>query len=205
MIFTMLEHENRLVSYMNTSNNRLDLFFILTIPFNYPSNLRKIFDWFKQDSIRRYKIIFDKELREINADLKQIHEFYPNIKTITVVTNPWDRIFRAFLHLRNDGKATVFENFVLELKDYDAEYQILKNQVDYIQYFDNENPILVDHIIRAENFEEDFKPIQEYFSTNLSISFQKPSPAYRALYTQKTKSIVEELFYKDIEFFKYSY
>lgn len=191
---------------MNTLNNKVDLFSIVNIPFNYSPNARKIFDWFRQDSIRRYKIIFDKECNDNHFDLKQINEYYPNIRTIALIINPWDRIFQTFIMLRRQGKINQsFEYFVFNIEEFDLGSDILKNQVDYVQYIDNTSTMTVDFIIRNEHFGEDFKKLQDYFSTNDRLTEQKPLPAYKTVYNEKTIKRVGEMFERDVDYFGYKF
>lgn len=206
MIFTLTEQQNKLASYMHTSNNKVELFCLLNIPFNHPVNLKKVFKWFRDDSIRRYKIIFDKELTDNFSDLQQIYEFYPNIRTLAIVVNPWYRVFQAFIQLTAQKKINVsFNRFVLDIENFKFEIDILKNQIDYIQYIKNDIITSTDFIIRNEFFEEDFKQVQNYFTTNDRLSEDRPIAAYRAMYNDATKTKVAELFSRDIEHFGYTF
>jgi hypothetical protein len=99
---------------MHTSNNKVELFSLLNIPFNHSNNLKKVFKWFRDDSNRRYKIIFDKECNDNYFDLQQLHSFYPDIRTLAVVVNPWNRMFNAFLYFRKTyNLTTTFEKFIM--------------------------------------------------------------------------------------------
>lgn len=189
---------------MNTLKNRVDLFSILTIPYNHPINAKKIFDWFKQDSIRRYKIIFDKECSDNFFDLKQVHEYYPNIRTIALVINPWDRVFQSFLYQKKIGKInSTFEKFVLEIENFDP--VVLKNQYNYLTYTENGSIVSTDFIIRNEFFEKDFKRLQEHLNTSDRLTEQKTSIAYKGMYNERTKNKIFDLFATDIKYFGYNF
>ena len=204
MNFTPLELENRLISYMNTSHDKIDLFSILNIPYNYGLNSRKIYNWFKQSSTRRYKFIFDKECNDNFFELRKVHDYYPSIRTIVIVVNPWDRVFQSFLHNLKTGKIKFnFEKFILDIENIDP--LVLKNQLDYIQYFNNDHIVSADYIIRYEMFEVDFKQVQYYLNTSDSLTMQHPSLAYKSVYNETTKNKVAELFSRDIEHFGYTF
>jgi hypothetical protein len=199
-----LELENRLISYMNTSNDKMDLFSILSIPYNHGLNSRKIYNWFKQNSTRRYKFIFDKECSDNFFDLKKVHEYYPSIRTIVIVVNPWDRVFQSFLHNLKTTKMKInFEKFVSDIENIDP--SILKNQLDYVQYVNNDHIVSADCIIRYEMFEEDFKQVQHCLNTSDSLTIERPSTIYKNMYSETSKNKVAELFARDIEHFGYKF
>ena len=199
-----LELENRLISYMNTSNDKMDLFSILSIPYNHGLNSIKIYNWFKQNSTRRYKFIFDKECSDNFFDLKKVHDYYPSIRTIVIVVNPWDRVFQSFLHNLKTTKMKInFEKFVSDIENIDP--SVLKNQLDYVQYVNNDHIVSADCIIRYEMFEEDFKQVQHCLNTSDSLTIERPSTIYKKMYSEASKNKVAELFARDIEHFGYKF
>ena len=114
--------------------------------------------------------------------LGTVREHYPNAKTISVVRNPWQRVFSLYRKVRDEGYWLDWNGkTVLELKpinewvaDYcnpDIPFEFPRwfnrftNQVDFI----NVNNEWVDYICKAETLEEDLKPVQEYLGCELAL------------------------------------
>ena len=72
----------------------------------------------------------------------------------------------------------------------------------------NDDLLVIDHILRYENLEDDFLKLCSAIGIkNLSLPIVNESirEKYTQYHTEKTKKIVETLFFKDIQMFNYTY
>lgn len=196
-----------------------DSFFtLLAIPGN--PHRWSLFRWFEKSNQSKFRFIRDTEIETDYLNLEQIEDIYPGIKTIVVVSNPWIRAkfiydqicaFKKANESRQIPATTIdfnlesFEAFVHSIKTTQptSKYWFLPTtpQVDWVTYNDRK----CSYILHAENIDEEFKVIQDYFELDIPLDMQDKIPEYRHLYSNETKQIVEELFYKDIEAFRYKF
>ena len=144
--------------------------------------------------------------KHIHKDLDYMNKFVTKpCKSFTIIRNPWDRIVSAYAFLSpNFGKILgTFDEFVVKLKNPDftlREPRLFRSQTDLIS-----QP--VDYILKFENLSEDFKIIQEYLGCHDSLPVLNTTehPRYQDYYTEKTKKIIQEIHYEDIEKFNYKF
>jgi hypothetical protein len=142
----------------------------------------------------------------------------------SIVRNPWDRLVSAYHFARQGGTSYVqpipnpiyqskvfssFDTFVKEwlpsvsLKDEDVIFQF---QHEYI-YVDDK--LMVDFVGKLENIDEDFKIICNSIGVKSSLArlntSNKNAKSYQDYYDDRAKEIVEEVYAKDIDLFKYSF
>jgi len=197
---------------MKTYNNDDSFFMCIKIPFSY-IGVNEIKSWFQQIFLRKQRLIIDEELDLSHANLEQRLEWYPGISTISVVTNPWARVYIAYNHVRrketffNQLASLEFNEFIstidrLEIDDsYNFWYNPLASQASWLESKDKK----ADYIFKVENLDEEFKVIQEYFKTTDKIIWYDRVPEYKQHYNSRSIEIVEKLFKEDIEKFGYSF
>lgn len=138
------------------------------------------------------------------------------------VRNPWDRLVSAFFYLSNfgssegDREAAVKyiekynKNFHAFCCDFVKEENIntivhLKPQHSFI--CDDRDNIVVDFVGKLENIEQDFKFVCNKLGYPCTLKHMRNSKHnyYTKYYTDETKEIVERVYQKDIELFRYKY
>ncbi len=128
---------------------------------------------------------------------------------VAVVRNPYDRAVSTYKHM-GEGYAD-FKDFVSNYYNSPSkrhnELAFKRTQLDYLR--DSKGRVVVDNIIRLENFQADFdaftaqhglshKPLQH-------IGKQKGKSSYRDYFCTETKRMVENLFGEDIQYFNYNF
>jgi hypothetical protein len=142
------------------------------------------------------------------------------------IRNPWDRIVSMYhgihkidlitlekvkkIYNIQDQQLDNFENFCLLLKkffdDGNKHFMFIQNQVEWIEGDFKPNYILI-----FENLQEDFKEmidshnIKHISNQLLHTNESAHRKNYHYYYNNKTKKIVEKIFEKDIDTFKYTY
>jgi hypothetical protein len=197
-----------------TYNNDSSFFIYVKAPGSY-IGIKEIANWFEASAISRYRLIIDDELDSNYATIKQVDEYYPGVKSIGMVINPWARPVIAYHDLQQmdhpltdiaSGTFTEFINNLLKLKEEKTLYSPLSPQIDWVEYVDADGNIhTADFIFKCETLDEDFKVIQEYFEIDTPLTWLHTIPEYRSYYTDETKQIIAELFKKDIERFNYEF
>ena len=111
------------------------------------------------------------------------------------VRNPWDRVVSYYLYQFKNKLS--FKQFVKQSKD---------TQLSYIQ--DKNGDVDVDFVGQFENYKQDAEFILKKFGmcqemkTHTNRTYHKH---YIEYYTNETRSIVEDNYAKDIEYFGYKY
>jgi hypothetical protein len=142
------------------------------------------------------------------------------------VRNPWDRLYSAYSFLRKGGMYKVdaefyeknlshlnnFEEFVidwLDAKTVDS-FPHFVPQYKFVTSRKERNKILMDFIGRFENLEEDFHRVCKTLKFK-NVQLRKENmtdngyKTYFHAYSKEMKDKVQELYERDIEFFKYSF
>ncbi len=142
-------------------------------------------------------------------------EVFKNYFKIASVRNPYARV--VSLYSRHEGiKVTnkmSFDTFCENLKyasDTCQHPTRAANQLDWIT--DETGQLAVDYVLRLEDLAAGFQDIYELTKgrIDLQIRDQNRNPAsrsrsYHDIYTENSRSIVAELFRRDIEFFDYEF
>lgn len=142
------------------------------------------------------------------------------------VRNPWDRIVSAYHGLSKIDQETLqkiketygvknyltdsFENFCFFLKE------IFDNKVEHCMFTQCQiewikGDFKPNYILKFENLQEDFKEmieahkIKHISSQLLHINESNNKKNYHSYYNTETKNIIEKIFEKDIDTFKYTY
>lgn len=138
----------------------------------------------------------------------------------TVVRNPWDRLFSAYNFLRAGGfneadrlwaskNLSAFSNF----NEFVLNWLNEKNVFSYIHfrpqyyYVCIKSKPLVDYILHFENLSQDFENFCNFLNINNRLKHynKKNHVHYVKIYTKETIDIVQKVYRKDIEIFKYQY
>lgn len=136
----------------------------------------------------------------------------PNTEFITIVRNPYDRIYSLWKYFRKLDKfgsllypyvPESFEDYIDELNagEYNQYYH-MNSQLFFIEG-SNENPL---HIFK---FEELNTTVKTFFEQN-GVKWQKekvndiPAQLYTEVYSKRTANIIRSLYHKEFETFNYS-
>lgn len=131
----------------------------------------------------------------------------------TVIRNPYDRIVSEY-HWRKTHNLTTlsFEDFLHEARDVVRRQDYYNTPLNdhFIPQVDYFKDIEYDFVLKFENLSEDFLellnklslPKMELPKTNCS---NRTSSEYRHYFDSITKSIVEEIYGEDIQFFGYNF
>ena len=155
-----------------------------------------------------------------HPNLEMVRSHIYSGKTMTVVRNPWQRIFSFYRKIHNEGYWLDWNNqTLLDLKPINEWVEDYCNpeieftfprwftrftcQVDFINYNDN----WVDFVCRAETLEKDFLQVQDY------LGYHDPLPdisgydhyEFKHHFTEKSINLIGKTFERDLDFFKYAY
>lgn len=133
----------------------------------------------------------------------------------TIVRNPFDRTVSSYHYLRQHKfipAQLTFEEFVENIPNLNLEFPRYDERVDahcslqyHRAYYKDE--IFVDFVAKLENLDEDWKVIAPYIGTEKLPHANKSArnKDYRVYYDDRTKSIVSEVYKRDMERFEYSF
>lgn len=126
---------------------------------------------------------------------------------IVSVRNPWDRMLSWYM-FDNNGKEFNKTNFISFIKRMDPpELEMFNSQYEYICHEGKPN---IDFIIKFENLQNDFDLLCDRLSI-MRMKLFKLNPSknsqmdYHNFYDEETKTLVNKLFKKDIEYFGYEF
>ncbi len=173
-----------------------------------------------RDYLKKYYKVIDEEPWMIDhPNLKMVREHYPTGMTLSVVRNPWQRIWSFYKKISTEGYWLDWNNQqLMDLKPFNEwliDYgnpEVVFNfprwfnrfteMTDFISYDKN----AVDFICKAENLEKDFKIVQTYLNTTAplpDISYTYNHYEYREYYTSEGTEIVRKIHSRDCDIFKY--
>ncbi|MEY4331574.1 MAG: hypothetical protein RLZZ196_312 [Bacteroidota bacterium] len=150
--------------------------------------------------------------------LGMVKDHYPTAKTMSVVRNPWQRIFSLYRKVSTEGywldwngktllDLKPINEWVSEYCDPDVPFEFPRwfnrftNQLDFIHVNDEK----VDFVCRAEYLDFDFQFVKEYLNCNIPLPDINGYDHWEFLKYFNTNSIklISKLHEKDIEYFNY--
>lgn len=153
-----------------------------------------------------------------HPNLQTVREHYPLGKTLTVVRNPWQRVYSLYRKVATEGYWLDWNNqTLLDLKPIDewvADYcdplvefnfprwfTRFTCQVDFINY----NGEWVDYILRAESLAEDFVQVQDYLSCSSALPNITGYDHYefRKYFSDKSIQLIADMYARDVAYFGY--
>jgi len=168
----------------------------------------------------QFDIIDSEKWMIDHPNLKMVRDHIPSGKTMSVVRNPWARVWSFYRKISSEGYWLDWnDNTLSNLKPFDQWIEDYANpevkfefprwfnrfhcQVDFLNY----DGQWVDFILKAENLSNDFKVIQDYLHCNISIPdlSEYDHNEHWEYFTSKSKKIIAKMFERDLDFFKYTY
>ena len=129
-----------------------------------------------------------------------------------VVRNPYDRAISSIFHFNPSlprEKPSVEQALEVWFSSSGKDHNQLahrRRQIDFAR--DTDGSINMDYLIRFERLEEEFALFNDRFGlgvSNLGRIGKTCKPTYRSLYSDRSRSLVKEAFYEDIEAFGYEF
>jgi hypothetical protein len=145
------------------------------------------------------------------------HSQQPRWRTafkFSFVRNPWDKecsdyhYHSSLAHKETQQKALSFEEYlqIPEMHPHHVDHYWHSNQVDWLRSVNGE--IEMDFIGRFENLAQYFGEVLKRLGIEgVELPHLNPSrhPPYSEIYTDETRAIVRDLYWKDIEYFGYRF
>ena len=151
--------------------------------------------------------------------LGMVKEHYPYAKTMSVVRNPWQRVYSLYRKVSTEGYWLDWnDQTLLDLKpinewiaDYcnpEIEFNFPRwftrftNQIDFIRVNDEH----VDFVCKAENLEQDFKKIKEYLKCDIPLPdiSEYDHWEFKNYFNDRSIKLIAKLHERDIDAFNYS-
>jgi hypothetical protein len=151
--------------------------------------------------------------------LGMVKEYYPYAKTMSVVRNPWQRVYSLYRKVSTEGYWLDWNNqTLLDLKpinewvtDYcnpEIEFNFPRwftrftNQIDFIRVNDEH----VDFVCKAESLEQDFKKVKEYLNCNIELPDISGYDhwEFKKYFNDASINAIKKVHERDVDFFKYS-
>lgn len=154
-----------------------------------------------------------------HPNLQMVRDHIPTGKTMSVVRNPWQRVFSLYRKVSTEGYWLDWNGkTLLDLKpmnewiedycnpevpfEFPRWFTRFTNQIDFLNYNGN----WVDFVCRAETLETDFKIVQNY----LNLSGPLPDITgydhyeFKNYFSDRSIKLIAKVFERDIDYFKYS-
>lgn len=170
---------------------------------------------YSNNGVTNYKNIvhFDHTLQHLTyLEIKKINQYlnidFNNVKIITIVRNPYDRIISdLFFYKLIDENYTknqvenAIKNYLLSNENYD------NHKIPQYKFIINEHGNILPNIIilKTEKLNEDIKKIGYYdFNINSQTTF-KNKINYHTMINKNAQSIIFNYYQKDFKYFGYSF
>ena len=143
-----------------------------------------------------------------------ILEEHSHLPIMTVVRNPYDRLYSVhqfYSKMRADIPANLsFKDFILSFKEkWLGSAEKFHPCYDFITSIDGQ--ILATDILSFHNLEADYDSFCTKYAISNTLIQQNSNPRkqtnidFKSLYSSEMREVVEEVFQKDLETFKFSY
>lgn len=172
--------------------------------------------WFRNNSYASSNLIIDDNLENKFPTLEGIHLEYFDIKTCTVVINPyarglikyeWAKINKSIIHSDiNLESFEVFLDSLFSLKKINSNL-IFKSQTELVEYQKNNKRYKTTFVLKRENLIEDFKKVQKFVKSHVPLIIRPTEEnfIYQEKYNKTCIEIVNELYKDDLRNFNYSF
>jgi hypothetical protein len=153
-----------------------------------------------------------------HPSLQMVREHISTGKTLSVVRNPWQRVYSFYRKISTEGYWLDWNGkTLLDLKpinEWVADYcnpnipfefprwfNRFTNQIDFVHVNDEH----VDYICRAEQLETDFKQIKEYLNCNIPLPDLSGYDhwEFKQYFNDTSIQSIAKVHERDIDFFKY--
>ena len=127
----------------------------------------------------------------------------------TIVRNPWDRLVSQYFgHVIKEMPGLSIDNYFLRSFVYDEYHDYKRFVQPCLDWITDDGNILVDHIIRFENLQDDFNVVCDKIGVehiDLTNEGKSKKLHYRNYYSDYTAELIYNKFRTDIEEFGYEF
>jgi hypothetical protein len=127
--------------------------------------------------------------------------------TFAAIRNPWDRMLSTYRYLDPEGVSFAEWLTTTAQKRLERGHFFFLPQADYV--CDSDGQIIVDMIIRLEDFPSAFDVVRDRLQisgsglTRVNVSEQHTNLTLDAAYDEATENVVAEMYARDIELWDY--
>jgi hypothetical protein len=154
-----------------------------------------------------------------HPSLEMVREHIPTGKTLSVVRNPWQRVYSFYRKISTEGywldwngmtlpELKPINEWVLDYCDPEIPFEFPRwfnkttNQIEFLNYNGN----WVDFIIKAEELETEFKPVQEYLECTVPLPDLSGYDhwEFKQYFNDASIKAIKKVHERDVDFFKYT-
>jgi hypothetical protein len=154
-----------------------------------------------------------------HPNLQMVRERIPTGKTISVVRNPWQRVYSLYRKVSSEGywldwngktllDLKPINEWVLNYCDPNIPFKFPRwfnkatNQIDFLKYEDQ----WVDFIIKAEELEKGFKPVQDYLGCIVPLPDISGYDhwEFKKHFNDASIQAIKKVHERDVDFFEYT-
>lgn len=155
-----------------------------------------------------------------HPNLAMVRDHLPNGPTITVVRNPWARVWSFYRKISSEGYWLDWNNKTLmDLKPFDKwiedyanpeiEFQFPRwfNRFTTMSEFIHNDNERVDFVLKNEFLARDFEPVQEYLGCDIPLPdlTEYDHDEHWKYFSDNSKKIIAKMFERDLDEFGYVY
>lgn len=168
----------------------------------------------------KFNVVDDIPWMIDHPNLSMVRNHIKTGSTLTVVRNPWARIWSLYRKIKTEGYWLDWNHLDLtNLKPFDAwvedyvnpeikfEFPRWFNRFTTMSEFIHSETESVRFVLKAENLEKDFKQVQEYLNCYdpLPDLSEYDHNEHWKYFSDKSKKIVAKTFERDLDEFRYTY
>lgn len=175
-----------------------------------------IAEWLKPN----FNVIDDTPWMVDHPSLSTVRQYFPTGHTISVVRNPWARVWSFYRKISSEGYWLDWNGKTLmDLKPFDKwiedyanpeivfEFPRWFNRFTTMSEFIYDGDQKVDFVLKNEFLARDFKPVQEYLGCNIKLPdlTEYDHDEHWKYFTDNGKKIIAKMFERDLDEFGYVY
>lgn len=229
----LVSHKHKFIFFKSVKTASTSTFAFFT-PYCLPQNLKESYD-FTRRPLKRHLGFFEEGLIGDKNPNKELHEHERHVKPRKIknlldkidlkiwktyfkfvnIRNPWDMVVSRYFFHKNYVSPEKNINFVVFVKNlYENQFIIGNEKATCRDMYTLNKEYICDFHIRYENLMGDIEKvcdicnIKNYNIENLqnfNSEFRKNKKNYQLMYNDETKKLVEKMYIKDIEKFKYEF